>query len=492
MGAALPISIEYDGAGGSTLTHTLPSGRVKGVTITRGFRRPLQWVCDEYKAEIIVSNHDGEFSLAAADAGESGITLSDGSSLHIGRMVRITDTSRSLPLFTGWIDDIAPDPLKNKGREVAIRLTTMRNQLQAIRASTALMTDISAATAIQQLFERAFVGSRTDGWQLGESELGVNTALWGFDGRYGVSMAGLEAAEPRYPFIGDNWTEATSLLNAIGDIAAADEGRFFFTPEGQLWYASGSFMAMLKAGAAAASWTDKHAAASFTYSDDYRNAINVTFYPRSVSATADEILWSIPEPLTLNPTEREFYEVRFRLPDGTELVKADEVRLTDFSYTGRWFISRLHDVTTDGCTVEIYNQGDNSGIASTLNIRGRLYRAYDAGEAEAQDLLHINKHGERRERVSIRTMADRESAQARAQALLDRLKRFGAMRSVTFIPRTLALAQEYTPDLLTKIQITDGQLHAGAPVINYLVIGQTMTWKAGLNDYRVELTLERI
>lgn len=409
----LRVRCDWDRDGALTEAYDDISARVIEAEWSLGMYMPYQEIADEARLEMTLANTDHRFTPEYG-AGPLYGKLAPG----VPVLVELIDaTGAPHIMWRGWIQQLQPswtpggDNQPLYARVVALGA---KQHLQAAKVHLDLLTNIRTDQAILAIFETvAFPPNLTGDWRLGvagASELGQTTVL--------VDAAGetqFDAGNVTLSYVGDNWDEADAY-GAIYDLVRAERGRFFFDRNGEAVFWS---RAHLQTAIETAQALDRYQGLEYVYGDDLYNAARVRVAPRTISATATEVLYDLDEPITLRAGTSRTLRASYRQADSDALIAGMDITPPNtgdgsLATTGSLSVS----VTPGATSAEIVvtnTSATEDGSLDTLIIRGRRLTSYGYQDVVKTDSNSVTIYGQRELYIDARLLDKASEAEQIAQ-----------------------------------------------------------------------------
>lgn len=441
-----------------------------------GFKKPYQSTSDEMEMRLTVNNHNKYFSPEYSSSPLYG-QLTPQTPIRIQSVYN----GGTVTHWRGWLDRVEVDPAH--GHQARIIGTGPKQYLQEAEVQIALMTDVTADEIITAVMEQvSFPPALGNAWLLGltdHSELG-ETTYFPTPTDAGLS---LETGVAVFPYAGDNWADGIDAWRAIETAVSSERGRFFYdrTGLGVFWNREHLQYKYLNDGTV----TNEIIRLNYSYGDYLANQVRVSCYPRTASATNDQVLWRTEQrPFKVNAGTPKHFRIKFT-EDSTDIkIAATDLVIpntTDGSLVYSEAIFRRQPRITNwaptakGVDFDIEVDGDSgNSLISTVIVRGKKLTAYDKLVIEAIDELSISTYGRRSYEIDLPLLDDDEFADLLANYELERRKNpRGYAYSITVMNRNATiLAQQLAYTVGTRIRISETQTaHTG----DYIIIGEEHT-----------------
>ena len=412
----------------------------------------------------------------------------------------------SRTMWLGWIDTIQPKVGRYGERTVQIVATGPMAFLKAAEANLPLQENRRSDEIVNLLVQQVVMPpSLTAAWVLGHagnSELGTNTYLANV---HADSL--LEAGKLTLGLAADNWIrrggpndltqDNFDVYHAIGDVTAAEHGRFFFDREGRARFWNRHHLLYEQPAKAALNDTMVDMTYSFAGSDQVKNEVIVICHPRKISATADNVLWDLGDStLRVKAGEKETMYLKFQDGDGNQLAGRD-ITVNNLEFQQGTALATLEDKAT-GTYLHLDNSaGSVDAIIKSCTIKGRKITDYDHLEAKSTDDLSVSLYGKRVMRINLPSIDSLEKGKPIADyEIIRRKDPRGLVQAVTLRshgtrggddgPTDFHLEQ-LTLTLGDRVDVTETQSGHDA---SYYIIGEVHKLSDGAARYETTWYLE--
>lgn len=373
-----------------------------------GFRKPFQTTSDEARCTIVLSNLDKQFSPEYSSS-----PYYPNMRPHRGLLITNVRSGVETTMWRGWIEAIEVAPGTKGERSIVVVGVGAKSFLQAAEVNLPLLENVKADEVIAELFKAAaFPPATFTGWLagvVGSSEAGVTTVAVDAAQAYD-----LDAGINTWSYVGDNWDNFSNAYMGIESVADADLGRFYFDRSGKGRFINRHTLARIETSDLTIS--DRAQGFSYVYGEDIRNDVRVNVYPRSLSATNNEVLWQLDKPMQFRLGEEKTVRARFT-GDAGETVAGRDVQTPtggDIVYTGTLAIT-LFEADAQSATIVIRCNGveGSSGQAelSTLVVRGQKVTSYAVQTVQEVDTESIYLYGRRVDPIDNKLIDDDVYAQ---------------------------------------------------------------------------------
>lgn len=449
-----------------------------------GMQKAYQDVADESTLDLTLRNDDRRFSPEYSSSPYYGELLPQ-------RRVQVESvySGSTVVHWTGWIEDVQPDWNRRGSLQARMRGVGAKKYLQDQEVYLPLMESVTADEVIQAILQASmFPPATANAWVLGrtgQSELGVSTYLADLS----IAMD-LEAGQSVFSYVGDNWMEGVDAYQAIVEAVMAERGRFFFDRSGKavFW----NRLHLQTATTVAGTFDNNFMGIDYQYGANIANIIQVECFPRSISATATDILWQNEEVIELESDDERTIRARYGEQESEAKVGGKNV-LTPNTSDGSLVVS-AGDVSVamraDASSAELTLVAGSSGATiDTLIIRGRKLTSYNSQVAEARDVGSITDYGDRMQRFTLKLLDDFAQADRIARyELAKRKDPRGEVNKLTLMNRDAARLQHMIDRTIgDRILVTEDQTGHST---EYFIIGEQHELREGLQHHITHWALE--
>lgn len=430
------IKIDWDRNGNYTDSYDDVTNRVISANWFLGMRKPYQTDADDSRLELVLNNFDKLYSPECA-------TLVDGNPNPLfGKIApfrtvwaQSDDGTTTRTHWVGWVEKIEPKVNANGERTVAITAAGPMQFFKAAETNIALQENQRTDQIIAKLLQEVVIPpALSAGWFLGMagySELGVSTRLARV-----VPYSDLEAGRVTLAIAADNWVQRGSegadektfnVYRALADVTAAERGRFLFDREGKALFWNRTHLQ--DEIVSSVTLNDSMSDLEYAYAgvEDFKNEVVVVCHPRTVGASADDILWSLTEEVRVEPGKTRSVSVRYQdETDKKTRVGAKEVTLIGVTFSEGDATVTL-EAKANSATLKIENKGTKKAILKTAIVRGCRITDYGQMEAKAQDNESIARYGRRSMKMNLPSVDNLDYAEGIAGY---EIKRRGKPRGV--------------------------------------------------------------
>lgn len=411
MSTTWTISIDWERDGNYTGQYDDVTDRVVAAQWFLGMRQPYQDTADNLALSLTLKNDDRLFSPEYSGSPLSG-------KLVPFRPVRIQsdDGSTVRTHWTGWVESIQPDVNQYGQRLVSIVGLGAMQQLKAAETTTALQLNKRTDEIISELIGEVVTlpGSILE---QGKTTLDVAADNW-------VTQGGAT----------DIQQDTFNIYHAIGDVTAAERGRFYFDREGQARFWNRHHL--LEGGTPVATFDDAMNDMVYTFAglELCKNEIIAVGHPRDFSASTTDELWKLPqgEAVFLPIGEPRTYYVKYKDENG------NRIGAMDVTVTGVVCLQGSASVAVDpkanGADLTFTNTGQVQAVVTGCVLQGRKITDYGWIEAKATDDDSITEYGRRTLRINLPTIDNNGDAfQIAHFELARRSEPRGAVGSLTVV-----------------------------------------------------------
>ncbi len=442
------LSTDPQPAVGVTLDGNDISEDVFSASVEIGFAGPFDEIAAVGRAEIVLNNHDKQYS-----PGNAVSSFHD--SLKPRKKVTITRdwNGTTHTLFTGYVERIAPTAGVHRERKVKIDCVDALALLKGVSVDLELQTDVRSDQLLQTLLNTAYA------WETGQLDLDTGQSV--------------------FAFAGDSWTAAnTPLMGAVGDVVKSEFGRLYCTREGVLRFRNREYVTALHyADAVRGHFEDDMQ--DLAYRMDAANIVNraeIFVYPRDKSI--EKVVYGLALPVAVQPGDPVVLKVPFRdLNTGRFAAAVDvitPVAGTDFAvkdangadYTassGLWGLSMTTTATT--ATITFSSAAGRTLYFPDFQIRGKVLDQYEPIMRVLEDADSQSAFGRRVMRYHMPLMEDWVAADYVAQHIVIRGRYPRAYIPALTIAHTLTTSQNGVEvldlNLLDPVNVTETQTGLG-------------------------------
>lgn len=461
-----------------------------------GYRQSYREMTDNATLVLVLDNTDRRFSPENVSSDLYG-------KVKPFKPVRIQsdDGTTVRTHWVGWIESIQPAVNKYGQRTVEIIATGPMQLYKAAEVDLELQenqrTDQIIAKLIQQVVMPPALSSAWVLGRVGNSEVGITTILADI-----TAASELEAGILTLGIAADNWVkrggatdiaqDSFDVYRAIGDVTAAERGRFFFDREGRAVFWNRHHL--LHEQPVKATFADTMADMAYTYTglEQLKNEVIVVCHPRQISPTADQVLWELGESIIrVDKGKKRTVYLKFQDDSGNRIGGRD-LTLHDLTFEQGTATATISDKAT-GTELLLDNTGGTvDAIVTKLVVQGRKITDFDQMEAKASSNESIVDYGRRTMRVNLPSIDNLDAAESIAEFELARRKDpSGQVQSLTVRShgRKCGIHHQKQLDLTIgdRIQIEETQT---AHDSSYYVIGEAHKLTLGATLYETTWYLE--
>lgn len=454
-----------------------------------GMHAPYQEVGDETRLSLVLDNRDKRFSPEYVNGPYYG-------NFQPQRRVKVEAVYDGVtyPLYLGYIDAIKPAPMDGTTTEVSCSGAKQYMQKQLI--TLPLMENVRTDEVMQNILTGLHLPpTMTEAWILGlpgNSELGVTTYL------ADLSLAfEIDTGATTFAYVADNWDAdfqgnqytagdwQTGFrgYDAIKDVVAAEQGRFFFNREGKAIFWNRARMQTNTTLSDILDGSDFLAKSlKYAYGERLYNDIHVMVYPRTIDA-GDSILWELDEPVTVRPDKERKVSARYSERDSAETISAIDPYIFAFTTEDAVNIDRAVEWKATGATILLNSDNKKKKDVESIIIKGRRMVDYDKVEIILDDASSRALYGTREYRIDSKMMQNTGLAENIAEYALYRFKEpRGEILSGQFLVRDgVTWKRALQREIGDRVALSDEQTGHSA---EYFIMGEGHQYNAD-TGYRV-------
>lgn len=468
--AAYKVYIDFDNDGSVADANEDVSAYVQRLSWRVGFTRAHERVADDVEAEIVLVNADQRFSPENASGPYYGTLLPQ--RRVVIESVYSATTRRH---FTGFLQSVRPAPGSANGTLVAtLRAVGFVEHLKTTELTLPLMENTTAEAVIEAIVDRVALPPAATG--------GIGWT-WDIPGRCEfdstmiftdpTAVLALDAGKNSYPFVGDTWDKIANAFDGITSVVEAERGKLYVDRDGKLQFKNRDWLQINTT--VAATITNPHGVDYSFGADTIVNAVRVGLYPRAISDSATDELWTLDEPVTIKARGEEEVRARWVAAEGERVGAKDVVapNTGDGSLVSdpAGVTPGAYEIDARGATITLVNAGGRTRDVTTLIWRGRKITSANQIAVTALDSVSIGAYGRRELALDLKLLSDVDFARQVAQyEVAQRKDARGVAASVTLLDKdgaylTHCLAR--TPG--ERIALSEAQTgHSG----EYYVIGE--------------------
>lgn len=282
-----------------------------------------------------------------------------------------------------------------------------------------------------------------------------------------------------YPYAGDTFDNFTSGYEAIKQVVLADRGRYWYNRTNQAIFWN-------KTTVATTTTVDveemPYQALTYEYGRDIVNDVRVNCYPRALSPTNNETLWTRQGSFTIPPGDSRTLRASFN--DGTGAKVAGRNLQTPntgngtLAFTGGNVSVTSFVPNATGVDITLTNTGAADATVTTLIVRGQKITALNVEQARSEDATSVSQFGRFIRTLDLKLLYSFDLAKDIADyEIYRRSKARGVVRTLTQIGTSTRIDYSVIiATIMSRITVTENQTgHTGT----YWVIGEEHRWYAG-------------
>jgi hypothetical protein len=432
-----------------------------------GFKEAYQFVADDNRLTLTLNNDENLWSP------EIGVPNPVAGNVRPNRQVRVqAQDPNSLAvsyatLYHGWLQALNPKPMPNRSQTAILTATSSRRWLQGAKVELALAESVRANEIIDLVLDTVTLPA------------GITLA---YTGQTGVYV---------YPYAFDNvYPEQKDALQILAMAAEAERGKLYVDREGAFIFKN---RAAIADGATVASFDNDFIDADYVYGDKVINDVQVAYYPRKISSTADKVLWTWDQvPVTLAIGETKVIRASFSDEDKDKRVAGKTITHT-ITFTGfTTGVTVTLNAAATSCEITIANTSGATRTIASLVLKGYKITSFNRCEVEAQDATSITNYGSMPLKVDNPLTATDAEAKVIAEYIRDRFEDpRGRMKWIKYVARALTMdAQIFNRTVWDRVEVVDGQTSISGK--NYLIIGEEHRAVGAATSHEVTWYLERV
>jgi hypothetical protein len=491
------ITIDWNRDGDFTDTYDNITDRVINANWFLGMDEAYMDAADASSLTLTLNNSDRRYSPEYAASPLSG-------SLVPFRPVRIQsdDGTTVRTHWVGWVETIQPAVNQYGERTAQIVATGAMQFLKAAETSLELQEnkctdEIIAALIKEVVFPPSLSRAGVIG-RVGNAELGQTTYLADT-----TAYSDLETGKTTLEMAGDNWVrqgglsdveqDTFNVYHAIRDVTAAERGRFFFDRTGKAIFWNRHHLLDEDTSTATIDDTMTDMAYTFAGLESLKNEVIVTCHPRSVSTSANDVLWELDGAVVqVAAGETRTLYVKYKDEDGNRIGGKD------VTVSGTEFAEGNASVTVEpkanGAELKLVNSGAGDAVMTACQVKGRKITDFGQMDAKSIDGNSIVDYGRRTMKVNLPSVDNLAAAQSIAD--FEQLRRKdprGAVSSVTMLSHGQRGGGNHTNQLaltigdLITIQETQTDHDAA-----YAIIGEAHELTNGAARFKTTWYLEPV
>ncbi len=448
-----------------------------------GLRRAYESMADYSWARITLHNPHGSFSP-------------ERNRLESGMRARIQSDANGVVRthFTGIISHIEPDAGALGRKQAVIHLQDLQPWLEDSPARIAPQIDVTADQVIRSLLDQAVVRRAViAGFCI------IDVGGYNLIDRARIFppqhlTLSLERGKTRFAYVGDWWSDSTSIRQAISEIVASERGRFYVDREGALVFLNRHYTLINEP--VAAQFDDNMSGMSYSYGDQRLNRLTVLMRPREIGAS-DSLLWQLQGELRLE--QRSEIALTLHLLDENNqpfgllafdrLVSRFQRAPENRGYTINEDVAV--DITRQGMTsleLRLVNRRREAVYLTLLQLYGKPLYRHDPLEIVATDGEGQYVYGLKQLSLDLPALSDVVTARAfAAYEVLRRKHPRGLIHSLRLNARQHP-STALSAALFDRIRVSESQ--TGQQARDYFIIGEEHHVSDGGTTHEVEWTLE--
>lgn len=479
MATTWTIAVDWERDGTFTGTYDDISDRYMDANWYLGMRNAYQDIANNSLLRLVVKNDDQYFS-------PENTTSAISKWLRPYRPIRVSsnDGSTERVHWIGWIETIEPSVNAKGERTAVITANGPMFFLKATETDQPIAEQVRADEVLERLLlEVVKPPAATDTWVVGRSILNNDTKLGKIS-----DLMDLEEGTITLTMVGDNWVhrgassderDTFHVYRAIGDLTSAERGRFFFQRDGKAIFWNRDHLKNIPSSGV--SFDDSMQGLEYAYAGlkDFKNEIVVACHPRNISATADEILWDLEDPLTIGAGETRTIRAKFEDESGGRVGGRD----TSLSYNATSsHLTVTMEAKANSATLKVVNAGTVDATLNSCTIKGQKILDQGRMEALAKDPTAIAQFGRRTMNINASALSDFDAAEAIADYELgQRVSPRGTIQSITLRSHPAnggsAHAHQLARTIGDRITIKETQTNHEA---DYYIMGEAHRLQAGV------------
>jgi hypothetical protein len=423
-------------------------------------------VADDNRCTMTLNNDDNLWSP------EIGVANPVAGNVRPNRRVRIqaqdpNATTSYETLYDGWLQALNPKPIANRSQTAILTATSGRRFLQGAKVELALEESVKANTVFLRVLQALTLPAGV------AVDYSLNTAVY------------------TYPYALDNiFPEAKDALQMIRMGVEAERGKFYVDRNGTFQFKN---RAAIADGATVKTFTNDFVDADYVYGDQIINDVQVAYYPRKISSTADKVLWTWDQvPVTLAIGETKVIRASFSDEDKDKRVAGKTITHTiTFSGSSTGVTVNLTAAATS-CEIEIINASGATRTIASLVLKGYKITSFNRCEVQATDATSITNYGSMPLKVDNPLTATDAEAKVIAEYIRDKFKDpRGRMKWIKYVARNTTMDDEvFTRTVWDRVEVVDGQTSISGK--NYLIIGEEHRADGAATYHEVTWYLERV
>ncbi len=476
-GSSVPVAFN---AGAATNQYDNITPYVMNANWGVGFKSAGQRVAAEIRGSLTLKNTDRRWSPENANGPFANIVLP-----HKVLQIQSTWLGTRRTMYQAWISHIDPEAGLFAGPFTAKLSTVGPNEfLRQANVIFPLLENVTADTIIARAIgDTVFPPSIGEAWLMGvagRSELDETTVLTDTD-----VVFSLETGLTTFRWVGDNWDEGVSALEAIFQACNSERGFFYFDRTGTATFWSRGHLQ--KKTSVDATIDNTMVAMEYRYGEAIHNHTSTKIYPRTIGGV-DELLWELEEQLEIKHSEPhgtgKTLRANFAESDSGAIIAARNVKKPSTG-AGTLLTSGkggplLLEMTANAqsATFNLKNASDRKSIfVDTLIVKGQKITTFRPQVIDDEDAASIGLYGRRKLAViDLKLVSDFDFARNIAAYELSRRKDArGIVSSLTLLPNSSAIRGEMvTRTVGDRVTVTEDQTGHSA---DYYVMGESHEWR---------------
>jgi len=293
-----------------------------------------------------------------------------------------------------------------------------------------------------------------------------------------------------YPYAGDTFDEGMTGYDMITAVVQADRGRFWYDRTGTARFANRTNVALDTtvdvSGIAYSQMT-------YTYAADVINDVRVKVYPRALSVSTTETLWTRQGNLEIPPGSSRTLRATFNDGTGTKVagrsLATPSTGAGTLAYTGGSVSISAFVADAQGVEITLTNAGPGDATVTTLIVKGQKLTALNVEEAMSSNATSISAYGKRSMTLDLPLLYSYDLGKDIADyELFRRATPRGTVAEITQVRPNNSIDQSVLlVSIMNRVTVTEYMTgHTGT----YWVIGEEHRWSAGNRSWEVVYTLE--
>lgn len=282
-----------------------------------------------------------------------------------------------------------------------------------------------------------------------------------------------------YPYAGDTFDDFTTGYEAVKAATLADRGRFWYDRAGAARFWNRTTVATDITTDVA---NIPYQAITYDFGQDVINDVRVNCYPRGISATNNEILWTRQGNIVIPPGNTRSLRATFNDGTGAQVagrnVQTPNTGAGTLAYSGGNVSVSAFTADARGAEMTLSNTGGIDATVTTLVIKGQKITALNVEQARAQDAASIAQYGRRMLTLDLALLYSADLAKDIADyELFRRSQPRGAVGAITQIGGSQQIDQSVLlASIMSRVSVSEYQTgHSGT----YWIIGEEHTWMSG-------------